>query len=173
MQLADRMNISDKTVSKWERGLGGPDVSLLPEISSILGVDLESLLSGQLDENSTQGGSMKRTSFYVCPTCGNIIVAVTHSTISCCGKKMMPLEVKKADRDHFLSVERIENDYFISSGHEMEKGHYISFVAFVSGDMVMIRKLYPEWNVQIRIPVFAHGKLVWYCTQHGAFYMNV
>ncbi len=173
LQLADRMNISDKTVSKWERGLGSPDVSLLPEISGILGVDLESLLSGQLDENSTQGGSMKRTSFYVCPTCGNIMTAITHSTMSCCGKKIIPLEAKKADADHFLSVERIENDYFISSGHEMEKGHYISFVALVFGDMVIIRKLYPEWNVQVRIPVFGHGKLVWYCTQHGAFYMNV
>ena len=30
-QIADLMNISDKTISKWERGLGCPDISLLPE----------------------------------------------------------------------------------------------------------------------------------------------
>lgn len=143
------------------------------ELPTILGVDLESLLSGALDENSTMGGSMKRTRFYVCPTCGNIITAITDSTISCCGKKLFPLEAKKADEDHLLTVERIENDFFLSSEHEMTKDHYISFAALVSGDAVMIRKLYPEWNVQVRIPVFAHGKLVWCCTQHGLFYQNV
>ena len=30
--LADKMNISDKTVSKWERGLGFPDVNLIAEL---------------------------------------------------------------------------------------------------------------------------------------------
>lgn len=50
-QLADAMNISDKTISKWERGLGCPDVSLLPELSSLLGVDIEKILSGELNPN--------------------------------------------------------------------------------------------------------------------------
>ena len=58
-QLADRMNISDKTVSKWERGLGCPDVSLLPELSGILGVNLEEFLSGELNANDLVGGNMK------------------------------------------------------------------------------------------------------------------
>lgn len=49
LQLAERMNISDKTVSKWERGLGCPDISLLPDLSKILEVNLEELLSGKLD----------------------------------------------------------------------------------------------------------------------------
>ena len=40
-ELADAMNISDKTISKWERGLGLPDVSLLRELSEILGVNVE------------------------------------------------------------------------------------------------------------------------------------
>ena len=43
LQLAERMNISDKTVSKWERGLGCPDISLLPDLSKILEVNLEEL----------------------------------------------------------------------------------------------------------------------------------
>ena len=51
VQLAERMNISDKTVSKWERGFGCPEVSLLPELSTILDVDLENLLSGELDRD--------------------------------------------------------------------------------------------------------------------------
>ena len=40
-QIADLMNISDKTISKWERGLGCPDISLLPELSQILGVSID------------------------------------------------------------------------------------------------------------------------------------
>ena len=48
LQLAEQLNISDKAVSKWERGLGCPDVSLLPELSQILNVDLEKLQKYQL-----------------------------------------------------------------------------------------------------------------------------
>ena len=46
-QIADLMNISDKTISKWERGLGCPDISLLPELSHILG---EVLIKYYLDK---------------------------------------------------------------------------------------------------------------------------
>lgn len=37
--LADRLGVSVQAVSKWERGLGYPDVSLINDLSSILGVD--------------------------------------------------------------------------------------------------------------------------------------
>ena len=33
MQLAEHMNISDKTISKWERGLGCPDISFFPKLT--------------------------------------------------------------------------------------------------------------------------------------------
>ena len=55
----------------------------------------------------------------------------------------------------------------------MEKGHYISFVALLTGDSILLRKQYPEWDLQLRLPAFAHGKLLWYCTQHGLFYQNI
>ena len=48
LQLAKAMHISDKTVSKWERGLGCPDVSLLCELSKILNVDLSALLTAYI-----------------------------------------------------------------------------------------------------------------------------
>lgn len=40
LQLAQQMGISDKTVSKWERGLGCPDVSLLIELAAALKVSV-------------------------------------------------------------------------------------------------------------------------------------
>ena len=128
LQLAEKLHISDKTVSKWERGLGCPDVSLLTDLSGVFGVDLEKLLSGQLDANEERGGNMKKLNFYVCPECGNVITAMTDAGVSCCGKKLKALEPVKASEEEKLSVEVIENDYYISSNHPMVKEHYISFV---------------------------------------------
>ena len=173
LQLAEAMHISDKTVSKWERGLGCPDISLLCELSKILNVDLSELLRGQLTSNDILGGSMKRIKFYVCPNCGNILTALSDTAISCCGKKLLPLELKKADAADRLSVEIIENEFFISANHEMTKEHYISFVALITDDTLILRKQYPEWDLQARIPFFAHGQLVWYCTRHGLFCQSI
>ena len=173
LQLAERLYISDKTVSKWERGLGCPEVSLLSELSNVFHVDLSEMLQGQLSSNRILGGNMKRCKIYVCQNCGNLITALTDTSISCCGKRLLPLEWKKAEETEKLSVEQIECDYFISTDHEMTKEHYISFVALITGDTVMVRKQYPEWNLQVRIPRFARGRLVWYCTQHGLFYQDI
>lgn len=173
LQLAERMHISDKTVSKWERGMGCPDVSLLSELSQILDVDLEKLLSGELNANDILGGSMKKMNFYICPNCGNLVTAMADTTVSCCGKKLKAIQPQKAKDNEKLSVEVVENDYFISSKHEMLRDHYISFVALLTNDSIMLRKQYPEWELQARIPVFAHGRLIWYCTQHGLFYQDV
>ncbi|MDD6202366.1 MAG: helix-turn-helix domain-containing protein [Lachnospiraceae bacterium] len=173
LELAEQMHISDKTISKWERGLGCPDISLISELSRIFNVDLEKLLSGQLDNNDDTGGNMKNLRFYVCPECGNLLVSMADASISCCGRKLQAIQPRKAKENEKLTVEIIENDYFISTEHEMNREHYISFVALLTGDTVMIRKQYPEWGLQVRIPVFAHGKLLWYCTQHGLFYQEV
>ncbi|MBS7007428.1 helix-turn-helix domain-containing protein [Anaerostipes sp.] len=173
LQLAERMHISDKTVSKWERGLGCPDVSLLPELSELFGIELEKLLSGDLSANEILGGNMKKMKFYVCPDCGNLITAMTDSGITCCGRKLIAAQPVKAEEDEKLTVEMIENDYFISSSHEMTRDHYISFAALVTGDGIILKKLYPEWDFQTRIPAVGHGMLVWHCTKHGFFYQAV
>lgn len=46
-ELAEKLGISDKAVSKWERGLNCPDISLLPELSALLGVSINELLNGE------------------------------------------------------------------------------------------------------------------------------
>ena len=172
-ELADMVGISDKAVSKWERGMGMPDLSLLPKLSEILKVDMESLISGNLEENQSQGGNMKKLKFYVCSECGNVITSTEDMSVSCCGKKLAELEIKKADDDHKLNVEVIENEYYITSEHEMKKEHYIDFVALVSGDTLILKKQYPEWDLQSRIPKIAHGKLIWHCNKHGLFYQLI
>lgn len=172
-QLADKLNVSDKAVSKWERGLGCPDVSLLTRLCNILGVDAESLLSGELNTNESTGGNMKKLKFYICPTCGNLITSTSDAAVSCCGQKLSPLTPIKVSEEEKLSVEIIENDYFISSSHEMSREHYISFVALLTGDSIILRKRYPEWNLDMRIPRIGHGTLIWYCTVHGLQYQLI
>lgn len=173
LQLARLLNVSDKAVSKWERGLGRPDLSLLPQLSKIFNVDIEKLLSGQLDANKALAGNMRKTQFYVCPVCGNIITAMAEANITCCGKKLTALPLQKADETQCLDIEKIENEYFVSSDHPMERQHYISFVALLSADGVIFRKLYPQWDLQCRLPFVRRARLVWYCTQHGLFYQEI
>ncbi len=165
--LAEAVGVGDKAVSKWERGLGCPDVSLLPQLSRVLGIGLEALLSGALDANDQERGNMKKMKFYVCPGCGSLITAATEAGVSCCGRTLLPLEPQKPEEP--LSVEKIDDSWFISSPHPMTKEHYVSFAALLTGDTLFLRRLYPEWDLQTRIPAFGHGILLWYCTQHGLF----
>lgn len=173
LQLAERLHISDKAVSKWERGGGCPDVSLLPLISEIFGVRLEALLSGELNANDLVGGNMKKLKFYYCAQCGNVLTATAEAAVSCCGKKLEAMTPVKAQGGQKLTVEKIENEYFITSDHPMTKEHYITFVALLTGDSVLLRKQYPEWDLQTRIPQFGRGMLVWHSTRDGLFYQLV
>ena len=47
MQLADKLGITDKAISKWERGIAMPDTSIMLELCSILGISVNELLSGE------------------------------------------------------------------------------------------------------------------------------
>ena len=172
--LADTLNLSDRTISKWERGLGCPDVSLLNELSQILGVNIEKILSGDLDPNSKDGGNMKKVKFYICSTCGNVLFSTGEADISCCGRKLVMLVATKAvDESHSMHIAEIEDDYFITIDHDMTKAHYISFVAFIGYDRVLLVKLYPEQNAEIRIPRMTGDKLLAYCNKHGLWEQKI
>ena len=129
-ELAQQLHITDKTVSKWERGKGAPDVSLLSDLSAVFQVDLEKLLAGELEVNQPVIGNIRKLRFYVCPICGNLLFSVEEAAPYCCGKKLNALKPQKAEMHEKLTVEIIENEYCIASAHEMQKSHYISFVAF-------------------------------------------
>ena len=52
-ELADRLHITDRAISNWERGLRAPDISLLQELSAILELNISDILSGE--EHARQG----------------------------------------------------------------------------------------------------------------------
>ena len=172
-QLAQCLSVTDKAVSKWERGLGCPDVSLLPGLSAALGVELTALLAGELSDGADAGGKMKNTTYYVCPVCGGITMTTGEAELSCCGRRLAPLAAEKAAAGEGLTVERVEDEWFITRGHPMTKDHHIAFVALATGDRVQLIRQYPEWDLSLRIPARGHGKLLWYCTQHGLFYQLI
>ena len=168
-QVADKLGVLPKTVSKWETGRGFPDVSTVSALSDILEVSEKTLLSGYLDKNSTDAGNMKRIKFYVCDSCGSIIQGVGNGQVICCGKQQKPLSKKPANGAHAVTVSEIEGDFFLEFAHPMEKEHYISFVAYVCSDRTLTVKLYPEQAATVRFPKMYGGKLYCYCNKHGLF----
>ena len=157
----------------WETGNGCPDIASLSALSEVFGTDIGVLLSGGIDKKETEKGNMKKLKFYVCSTCGNIITATSDADITCCGRRLGALEAIKADESEKLSVQDIGGELFISSDHPMTKEHYITFVAYVSDASATVFKQYPEWGLQITMPLYRWGKLVWYCTEHGLFYQDL
>ena len=169
-QLAEKLQVTDKAVSRWERGVGCPDVSLLEGLSEALGADLTALLAGVLPKDETAGGNMKKALYYVCPVCGGITMTTGQVELSCCGRKLAALAPQKAAAEEKLRVETVEDEWFITSDHPMTKSHYIDYVAFATGERIQLIRQYPEWDLQLRIPARGHGTLLWHCTEHGLFY---
>ena len=170
LALATKLGVSDKAVSKWERGVGAPDISLLPLLSQTLGVDMEALLRGELEENDMAHGDMKKIKVYYCLECKNVLFALDDASISCCGKKLLPLPMQPADESHRLHVTNSDGEWYITSEHPMVREHYLSFVAFVKQDTFLVKKQYPEWGLEVRLPALSHGILLWHCTRDGLFW---
>ena len=168
-ELADRIGISSKTISKWETAKGLPDISLLQPLAQALGISVIELMNGEQILNKNVSANMLHSKFYVCPICGNVIHALGNAVVSCCGITLPVLEAEAVDDDHAVTIEDVEDEHFITVYHPMTKAHYISFVAYVTSDRIQMVKLYPESNAQTRLQRWDMGYLYYYCNQHGLF----
>ena len=168
-QLAAKMHVSDKTISKWETGRGYPDVSLIEPLSAALGVSVIELFAGADVVNANRSANMLRMRICVCPVCGNVIQSVGDAVVSCCGIVLPALEAEPEDDAHRLCVERAEDEYHVTIDHEMSKTHYISFIAAVRDDGWEMRKLYPEGGAEARFRIARTRRLLWYCNRHGLY----
>lgn len=172
-ELAEKLCVSDKTVSKWETGKGFPDISLLEELAKALDVSVPELLSGTPVSNTNVSANMAKVRFYVCPVCGNIITGVGPAVVSCHGITLPPLESESAGGEHDISVSNVEDEYFVTSSHPMTKEHYISFMASVSCERLQLVKLYPEGPAETRLPRRMMEKIYFYCSRDGLFVKKV
>ena len=172
-ELAGRIYVSGKAVSKWETGQGFPDVSLLEPLAEALGISVIELLSGEDVRNRNRSSDMLKGRFYVCPVCGNVIRAVGEAVVSCCGITLPALEPEPADPEHLLQVSITEDEYYVTVSHPMTREHYISFLAAVSDHGLSFIKLYPEQDAEARFKIDRTAKLYAYCNRHGLFQMSV
>lgn len=169
-QVAEGLHVSAQAVSKWERCLGCPDVSLLPALAELFGVSVEHLLAGDLGPEEIDGGNMKRLKFYVCPDCGNILTATGGGELHCCGRRLEPLAARPADEAHAVTVQEVEEDWYVTFRHPMEKDHFFRFAAYVATERVLLVRLYPEQGGEFRIPQLrGDGKLYLCCSRDGLF----
>ena len=168
-QLAEKLCISDKTISKWETGKGLPDISLLEDLARALGVSLTELMTGDLQTNENRSANLRRMGFYVCPVCGNVITAVGKGSFSCCGILLPVQEAQPEDNAHIITVEPVEDEICVTIAHPMTKSHYISFIAWVSNDRAELVKLYPEQDITVRFKKRGHGTVYAYCNRDGLF----
>ena len=153
-ELAERIGVSSKTVSKWETAKGLPDISLLQPLAQALNISVIELMNGEHIINQNISANMLRSKFYVCPLCGNVIHSMGNSLISCCGITLPALEAEEGDGDHTVNIEVVEDEHFITIPHPMVK-------------------FYPEGNAETRMQLRGFGTLYWYCNRHGLYKKKV
>lgn len=202
-ELAQKIFVTSKAVSKWETGRGFPDIGLLENLGKALGVSVIELLSGESITNRNKACNMAKGNFYVCPVCGNIIHTTGEAVISCCGITLPPLEAeelpleeetlqaasedlqsssealqaggleKAAAKEHTPSIEIVEDEYFVTLSHPMTKDHYISFITAISPQGIQMVKLYPEGPAQARFKIAGVRRIYACCRLHGLFSVKV
>ena len=168
-ELADRIGVSSKTVSKWETAKGLPDISLLQPLAQALGISVIELMNGEHIINKNTSGNMLRCKFYVCPICGNAVHSLGNAVVSCCVITLPALEAEESDENHLLTVEKVEDEHYITIHHPMTKQHFISFAAHLTSDRLQLVKFYPEGNAETRLQLRGRGYLYYYCNHHGLF----
>lgn len=166
-ELAEKIGVSAKAVSKWETAKGLPDISLIQPLAKNLGVSVIELMSGEHIINRNISCNILRSKFFVCPVCGNVLHTTGDALISCCGVTLPALESEETDEEHKIQIENVEDEHFVTIDHEMTKEHYISFVAYLTSDRFQMVKLYPEGNAQTRLNLRGRGVLYLYCNKHG------
>lgn len=172
-ELAEKLFVSDKTVSKWENGKGYPDVSLLEPIAKVFGVSVTELLTGRSVSNINVSANMMRSKFYVCPVCGNVIHTMGEAVIHCHGVLLTPAQPEETDEHHKIFIEGVEDEYYVRIEHDMTKEHYISFIAALSPDRIQMVKLYPEGNAEARFKTSGVRQMLFYCNRDGLFSIRV
>ena len=172
-ELAERLFVTSKAVSKWETGKEYPDISLLEPLAGALGISVIELLSGNNIRNANRSANMMRSKLYVCPVCGNVIRSTGEAVISCCGVTLPALETEETDEEHVINTEIVEDEYYVTMDHTMTKDHYISFLAAVSDQSMQLMKLYPQGPCEARFKINRVKYIYAYCNRHGLFKVKI
>ena len=158
LQLAEKLGVSDKTISKWETGKGYPDITLLEPIAKAFRISVTELISGNTIRNANVSANMLRSKFYVCPVCGNTIHSMGEAAIHCHGLLLTPLIAEAADERHKIFIDRVEDEYYVKID---------------SSDAIQMVKLYPEGASEVRFKIRGVRKILFYCNRDGLYSIDV
>ena len=173
LQLAEKLGVTDKTISKWETAKGYPDITLLEPIADAFRISVTELISGNPIHNANVSANMMRSKFYVCPVCGNVIHSMGEGVIGCHGIQLSPLSAEPSDEQHMIFIERSDDEYYVRIDHVMTKDHYISFVAATGSDEIQMVNLYPEGKSEARFKIRGVKKIFFYCNHDGLFSVDI
>lgn len=172
-ELADKLFVSDKTISKWETAKGYPDITLLEPIAKVFGISVSELIAGDAIINNNVSANMLRSNFYICPICGNVVHSMGALSISCHGVNLLEEEASRITDFKNINVELVEDEYFIDIDHDMTKNHYISFIAGISFDGLQLVKLYPEGQSSARLKRRGLKRIYFYDNKEGLYYIDI
>lgn len=107
-ELGEMVGVGFRAVSKWENGLTCPDISIINELSEILGISADELLKGEVNKTSQQEQKKKfnyKNLFYIIPIFLVIILSITIIIINNNKTEIYKLETK--DGDYYIEGEII------------------------------------------------------------------
>ncbi len=131
------------------------------------------MMNGDVTGAKTRVRRKPPVALYVCPVCGNVILAGREAAVSCCGAALTPAEAKEADEAHRIRAEIPEDEYYVTLRHPMTKEHHIVFLLAVSDRGTQFVRLYPEENAEARFRISGVKTLYAYCSRHGLFQCGV
>ncbi len=173
LELANFLNVTDKAVSKWERNICLPDILVLNKICKHFKLDISSVLSISEETKFSTGENMKSTKYFICKKCSSITMTTGNTKISCCDNVLDETVAIKTTDENRLIITEIDGQRHITSDHPMTKENYIWFIAFVKGGEMSFFKQYPQWEINLYLPKFGHGRLLWYAPDIGLNYMDI
>ena len=119
--------------------------------------------------NANRAANMLKSRFFICPVCGNVLMARGEALVSCCGIQLPALTAEEPDPAHRLEIVKTEDELYVSCDHPMSKEHYLTFITYLTGDRCETVTLYPEGNAEARFFIRGGGLLYCYCNRHGLF----
>jgi len=128
--LADKLNVTVQAVSRWERNVGLPDITILKHLSEILNLSLTEILNGCVTSGDNKSGNIDKIKFYICPLCGNIVTSFGTADISCCGNKLEPIMQEPAEADS-AAVSYENGEIRAEINNPMTKENYITFISYI------------------------------------------
>ena len=108
-QLGDMVGVGFRSVSKWERGITLPDISIINDVSKILGITSDELLSGELNEETitnTKKKNNKRTKLIISILL--VIILITLSIFIYQKNKTYVYELESIDKDYNIVVDKLK-----------------------------------------------------------------